>query len=217
MAVVLTDDVAYDMRFVNGSSMIVAGPTQSGKSTLVGNMLKNADTLFRNPVSKIYWISNQVPAGHIQNPAITYMEGLPEDFEFVMPNSIVVLDDLMNEVKDNTVVTNLFTRVTHHKNVFLIFITQNFFTHCKESVSRRRNCQYVVLFKNPADSSEIRTISQKMFPSSPQFLLSAYKNATDKHPHGYLFLDLRQETPDVLRVRTNILPQDLPQTVYKQK
>ena len=145
------------------------------------------------------------------------MEGLPDDFDFIQPNSILVMDDLMNEVKDNAAVTNLFTRVTHHKNVFVILITQNFFAQCKESVSRRRNCQYVILFKNPADSSEIRAISTKMFPSSPKFLLRAYKDVTTRHPHGYLLLYLRQETPEDLRVRTNILPHELPMHVYKQK
>ena len=205
----------HDLRLVNGSSMIVAGPTQSGKSTFVNHLLKHVDIMFRNPISKIYWASNTIPI--LQNPVITYIEGLPEDFDFLQPNSILVLDDLMNEVKDNTSVTNLFTRVTHHKNVFVIFITQNFFTQCKEGIARRRNCQYIVLFKNPADSTEIRTISLKMFPNSPKFLLRAYKDATTRHPHGYVMLDLRQETHDDLRVRAQILPHELPMVVYKQK
>ena len=148
---------------------------------------------------------------------MTFIEGLPEDFDFIQPNSIIVIDDLMNEAKDNIAVTNLFTRVTHHKNVFVIFITQNFFTQCKEGISRRRNCQYIVLFKNPADSTEIRTISNKMYPGNPKFLIRAYKDATSRHAYGYLLLDLRQETPEALRVRTSILPHELPMMVYKQK
>ena len=84
------------MRLVNGSSMIVSGPTQSGKSTFVNYLLQNVSVMFKNPISKIYWISNQLPP--IQQPAITYVEGLPEDFDFVQVNSIIVLDDLMSEV-----------------------------------------------------------------------------------------------------------------------
>ena len=101
----------FDMCLVNGSSMIVSGPTQSGKSTFVNQTLQNIGTLFKNLVSKVYWISNQLPT--IQLPAVTYIEGLPEDFDFAQVNSIIVLDDLMSEVKDNATVTNLFTRVTH--------------------------------------------------------------------------------------------------------
>ena len=204
----------YDLRFVNSSSMIVAGPTQSGKTTFVNNLIKNADVMFKNSISKIYWISNEIPS--FQNALVTYLEGIPDDFDFVEPFSILVLDDLMTEVKDNPSITNLFTRVTHHKNVFVIFITQNFFTHCKENISQRRNCQYVCLFKNPADSSEIRSISLKMYPSNSKFLIRAFKDATSRHPHGYLMVDLRQETEEDLRVRTNILPHELPMTVYKQ-
>lgn len=207
--------MSLDMRLVNGSSMFVSGPSQSGKTTFVSHLLNNAGILFRNPISKIYWVSNVIPP--LPNANISYMEGLPENFEFVQPNSIIVLDDLMNEAKDNIAVTNLFTRITHHKNVFVIFITQNFFVQCKEGISRRRNCQYIVLFKNPADSSEIRTISNKMFPTNPKFLMRAFKDATDKKPFGYLLLDLRQETSEDLRVRRNILPHELPIVVYKQK
>ena len=202
----------YDIRLVNGSSLIVSGPTQSGKTTLVHEILANHTHLFKNAIQKIYWICHEIP---IDRKNFTYIEGVPDSFDFVERNSIVVLDDLMTESMNSPAVTNLFTRTAHHKNCFVIYITQNFFSQSKDCIIRRRNCQYLVLFKNPADCTFIRSIGQKMFPCNPQFLTNAYSDAV-KRPHGYLFLDMRQETNDLLRVRTNILPREYPPVIYKQ-
>jgi len=45
-------------------------------------------------------------------------------------------------------------------------------------------------------------------------LYNAYQDATQE-PHGYLILDLQQDTKDGLRFRTNVFPKDkYPLTVY---
>jgi hypothetical protein len=206
----------YDLRLVNSSSMIVAGPTQAGKTTFVHELLNLRHLIFKEPITSIYWVCNEYPKYDVRRD-VEYIVGLPTDgFDFVRRNSIVVIDDLMMEAKDSSAITNLFTKVTHHLNCFVIYITQNYFTSTCEDVTRRRNVQYVVLFKNPADVSQIRTIGQKMFPTEPRFLTSTYTNAVSR-PHGYLLLDLRQETPDILRVRSNILLHQFPMMAYKQK
>ena len=46
-----------------------------------------------------------------------------------------------------------------------------------------------------------------MYPGKSQFLIEAYQDAT-KNPHGYLFIDLKPNTNELLRIRTGILPQD---------
>lgn len=207
------NDDSVDARLFNGSSLIVSGPTMSGKTTFVNNLLENKDLIFKNTISKVYWISASMPA--IRKPLYQYHVGIPDDFDFLQNNSLVVLDDLMVESSDNCAITNLFTRISHHQNIFIIYITQNYFSQCKQGTNRRRNTQYVALFKNPADMAQIRTLGSKMYPNS-KFMIDAYNDAT-RHPHSYLFLDLRQETDEDLRVRTRILPHELPQIVYKQR
>ena len=103
----------------------------------------------------------------------------------------------MIQAKDCSSITNLFTRVAHHLNCFIIYITQNYFSSSHEEITRCRNAQYIVLFKNPANASQIRTIGHKMYPSEPRFLTSVYTNAVND-AHGYLLLDLRQGTPKIL-------------------
>jgi len=46
-----------------------------------------------------------------------------------------------------------------------------------------------------------------MFPKNVKAVTEAYQDSVSR-PHGYLLFDLRQETPDKLRLKTNILPTD---------
>ena len=143
-------------------------------------------------------------------------QGLPETFADIEPNSVIVLDDLMQEAKDHPGVTNLFTKLVHHNNLFVINITQNFFLRTSETRTRRLNTQYMVLFKNPPDATQIAIISRQMFPHNPNFLSHVYYKVT-KQPHGYVFIDLRQETGDDLRITLHILRKEFPMQIYKQE
>ena len=46
------------------------------------------------------------------------------------------------------------------------------------------------------------------------FLLDAFQDATKNGPYKYLLIDFRQETPDEVRIRTNILEEDDEQFAY---
>src|SRR3977135_1781939 len=103
----------------------------------------------------------------------------------------------MNEATHHPAVTIFFTKPVHHKNLFVINITQNFFLNSKEARTRRLNSQYVVLFKNPSDATQIAVISRQMYPKNPDFFPDVYSKAT-KRLHGYVSIDLRQEIDDDL-------------------
>jgi hypothetical protein len=44
-----------------------------------------------------------------------------------------------------------------------------------------------------------------MYPRRTQFFLEAFARATAR-PHGYMVIDMKQNTPDILRLRTFIFP-----------
>ena len=46
--------------------------------------------------------------------------------------------------------------------------------------------------------------------------MQVYEDVTAK-PYSYLFIDLHQKTPEVIRVRTNILPGEGMLTVFIEK
>ena len=49
-------------------------------------------------------------------------------------------------------------------------------------------------------------LARQVHPENRNSLFKAYLDATER-PHGYLFLDLSQDTDDLLRFRTNIFPE----------
>ena len=155
---------------------------------------------------------------HIKLPAIqkqvTFLEGLPEIEFFSNLNKdsakILIIDDFSNEKQDIAKITQMFTRVSHHCNISIFFMTQNMYEKGIRTISL--NSHYLVLFKNLRDSLQIKMISRQIFPENSSFLLDAYNDATAK-PYGYLIIDLTQKCHDLLRVRSNILPSDNPRNV----
>ena len=189
-----------DLRFKVPGTMTVAGPSMSGKTTFVRDLIKHIQVLNHIP-RHILWCYGSVKS---ENLKVDFHKGIPSH---IKPNSLVILDDLMSEKVDD----NLFTRDVHHKNLFLIYITQNLFS--KDNRTRSLNSHYLVLFKSPRDSSIIISLAKQMYPGNTKFLTSAYLDATRK-PHSYLLIDLHQKTSDDLRIRSNIFK--VPMIVYKQ-
>ena len=113
----------------------------------------------------------------------------------------------MLESGSDVTLFNLFTRISHHRRVFVAFITQNMFYQSKNNTTLQGNTCYLVLFKNPRDKTIIRYVARKSHPENPGFLIDAYEDAT-REPYGYLFIDFLPQTSDELRVRTKIFPSD---------
>src|ERR1700759_5304560 len=129
-------------------------------------------------------------------------------------HSLVIIDDLMLETND--VVTKLFTRVSHHTNTSVIFITQNLFHASKETRTITLNAQYMVLFKNVRDKSQIAHLSRQMYPAKSKHMIESYVDATSE-PYSYLFVDLKPNTDDKHRLKACIFPDDRQNYVYVPK
>ncbi len=122
-------------------------------------------------------------------------------------NNLVILDDVMSEAGDSKEVAKIFTQGAHHRNMTVIFLVQNVFQQAKQMRTISLNTHYLVLYKNPRDQSQIRVLSNQMFPGKKNFLVEVYLDATNT-PHSYLLLDLHPETRDEYRVRSNIFRGD---------
>ena len=85
----------------------------------------------------------------------------------------------------------------------VMYIVQNLFHRGKHHRTISLNAHYMVLFKNPRDVSQIMALAHQMYPQRTNYFLEAYAAATAL-PHGYLVIDMKQETPDILRLRSHI-------------
>ncbi|KAK3697504.1 hypothetical protein QZH41_002100 [Actinostola sp. cb2023] len=95
--------------------------------------------------------------------------------------------------------------------VSVIFLCQNVYFQGKIMRTLSLNAAYLVLFKNPRDKLQITTLGKQMYPGKTDQFLHKYEAAVER-PYGYLFVDLKPNTPEECRLRTNVLPNDPPQT-----
>lgn len=202
-----------DARLKHKSAMFVVGPSQAGKTTFVENLIKCRDVIFDEAPRKVHWFTGS--DYNTDSSAIQVYHGLPDTFDTVNPHDMVILDDLMMESETSSLVSNLFTREVHHKPCTVIMMTQNLYSGGQQNRTRSLNSQYIVLFKSPRDLTQVSCLGKQMFPHKPGFLVQVYEDAVNIRPHSYLFLDLHQNTPDDLRLRSCILPDEEPQRVYK--
>jgi len=127
---------------------------------------------------------------------------------------LLTIDDLMYETNND--ITKLVTRGSHHTNTSVIFITQNMFSAGKETRTITLNAQYLVLFKNVRDKSQIAHLSRQMYPSKSKHMIESYTDATSE-PYSYLFVDLKPNTDDKQRLKACIFPDDPQNYVYVPK
>jgi hypothetical protein len=199
-----------DARLKLASGCIVVGPSQCGKTTWCKKLLKQANNIFDTEVKNIYWYYGMWSISLLEfKKEVNYIvrEGMPASQGEIEPNSIVVIDDLLDGD-----FSEIFTKWTHHIPCHVIKITQNLY-HGPKNRTTNLNAQYIVLFKYPGDKMSVRTLATQM---KKDWLMQAYEEATKK-PYNYLFIDLHQQTPEEIRVRTNILPGEGMMTVFKAK
>lgn len=211
-----------DPRLKHPFPLCCAGPTTCGKSSFVRKLLECGEDMIENAPEKIIWCYGeyqpQFEEMRASIPNIEFIEGLPSNLiDLIDPTlrNLLVLDDLMSETGNSKELTNLVTRGCHHKNLSLIYIQQNLFAPGKENRNISLNCHYICLFSNPRDRAQVNHLARQMYPGNARFLQEAYADACSK-PYGYLLLDLKQETPEQFRLRTNVFPDQL-QCAYVKK
>ena len=212
-----------DLRLQTPFTMLVASPSKSGKSTLVSDLLLQSENYFSTPPSSIYYFYNIWSPTYNelkkQNSKITFIKGLCtkewlEDTCSNTKNVTIVMDDqAMNITKE---IAEVFSVGSHQNHCNFILLAQNLFTKNKYFRDASLNATYIVLGKNPRDKSSVRFLAQQMMPGRMKELVDAYDIAT-KAPFSHLLLDFNQNTPDYLRMRSNILRNKQPMSVFVKR
>lgn len=202
-----------DVTWKHPFTCVVAGPTSCGKTTFIINLIKQAAQMIYPKPESILWVHDDYqPVFDQLKEYVSFTNNLDDVDE--LPNNIrhlVIVDDLMTEAGDKML--KLFTKGSHHRNLSIAYIVQNLFDKGKHHRTISLNTHYLLVFKNPRDSTQIQALARQIFPGRSHLVLKAFADATSE-PYGYLLFDFRQETPDKLRLRTSVLPDDPLHIVY---
>lgn len=222
-----------DARLKCPFNMQVCGPSQSGKSSFVLQLLKYQTELLEEPTSKVCWYSPH----NFSSPELPFIESFQKlpweiDEEDEDDNEreveglqsggqrthrIIVLDDFGLETRDSKQLTNYFTKFSHHKNVSIIQVLQNMFWSGgggSEGRTRSLNTHYMVLMKQSRDQRQIRTLARQISQNNTQFnsFLEAYNAATSQRNYAYLLVSLHPRDHADLLLRANIFPTEAQHT-----
>ena len=208
-------DLDY-FKFRHPFSAMFSGPTSSGKTYLVRNILKSFKLLtsIDDNKLKVLWAYGQWQSLYSinisDNVLVNYVSGLPSEDEIKEINPhIIVIDDLMNELGDNKKFADLFTKGSHHMGISVMFITQNLFHQGRQMRTIGLNCHYLILMKSARGKAQLRHFAGDAFPGKTKFLLEAYDEATKEDPYTYIKVDFTQQTLEKYRITSCITPEEV--------
>ena len=215
----------FDVRFKTPFNCMVIGPSSSGKTTWVRNLLKLREQLLTSPPAKVILFYNmnqsiyaQMKSEGLVHELIDCKERFPnlEDIQsMVSPyknvgGSLVIFDDMLTNL--NTDFERVFLNLSHHENASCILLSQNLFYKDKVYRTMSLNTHYMVLMKNARDVSQITILAKQFCSSNVRYLIDTYLKAT-RYPYSYLIVDFRSDSPPSIKLRYKIFPHEFPMTV----
>ena len=98
--------------------------------------------------NRIWWCYDVYQPLYGTVDGVEFVQGLP-DFNALDP--LIIINDQMDDVDQR--VANLVTKYSHHRNLSVMLIIQNLFNRNKYHRTISLNTYYMILFKNPRDTS----------------------------------------------------------------
>lgn len=204
--------------------IMIAGPTQSGKSELLLRLVRFRDQVFSGKFDRIIYAHARDTAGSISGfvdrltkefPNLEIISGLPSLRQHCLldetESKLVLLDDLIMELSHSKDILTTFLRHSHHSNISIIFTSQNLFHPSPNALTLRRNLSEYILFFSKNDTQSISNLSRQIF--GKKFLLGCFeflfKNFPDMYMK-YLVIDCSQKSlrPRNMNCFTMIFPQE---------
>ena len=212
--------------FDHPTNTIVSGPSGSGKSQILAQILGCADYIFDpSPVKKIlfYREDQTIYDQWYESGLITHKQkGMPERDELMSlisenkdgGGSLVFFDDCASFIEENKEDFNYyFTVASHHYKTSFFLVLHSLFSPALRILSL--NTHRFILTQSPRDVGQVRTLASQSFPGRTQFVVDAYEDSTDRE-FGFLIMDFSPRCDKRLRVVGNIFSKE-PISVYQCK
>ena len=141
------------VKFESPSTWIISGMTGSGKTTWLYKLLQCKDVIFKDPNKIIYCYSiwTKLFDSMEKDLDMEFVQGAPnaEKIKAIYDGKhhIICLDDLQQEVANSKGATKLFTQLSHHNNLSIIYLNQYLFYQGKCMRTLNLNTDYTILLK----------------------------------------------------------------------
>ena len=210
------------MKIFTPTTVAVYGPSQSGKTNFVLQLLKNANTMFTERVEEIHYCYGAYQKAYDEirevegvNKVVMH-DGMPlaKDFvkwSYMKKHIVVFFYDLMTELSKDRDMVKFVTVNCSHNGITMIVLLHNIFQPGLRTLSI--NTHYVVLFKNKRDTLQVETFGRRVMKDRVKYFFACYRKATEK-TYGYLFVDMHPKSDDKYVLRTRIFPYETPTIVY---
>ena len=211
----------YDLRLIENFKLFIGGPSRCGKTFFVVNLVQNLTSICKSVPTNIIYVYKvwQPKYDEIKGFVRVYLkeqEGLIDKIRNLCSEeaTLVIFDDLINS-KTLKEIADLFVVDGRHLNMSIIFLSQRLFVNDEYFRQISGNCDYFCVFRNPRKVNEIRELAKQLTPGGLE-LLDIYKMATHE-PYSYLFINLTQECPDILKYTSHLFNYDHYIKVYVNK
>ena len=215
----------FDLRLIEDFKIFCQGPSRSGKSTWVSNLLKHLHQFAKKiPEVIIYVFAEwQEKLDDLQTEKLVdyFIQGneqIEEQLNKFTKNkksSLIIFDDQINSQTTTSYAARLFTVDARHSGKSCIWITQNLFGMGKNGAdvrSIRTNADYLILFKCPGDCLSIQTISKQM--TGGPLLYNIHSAITSQDPYSYLMINITQSSNEKLKFTSHTFEKDGVMRVY---
>jgi len=211
------------MMFNHPFSLIIASPSNGGKSTLAANIIKNGDKLVKGGGFDSVWIIYRsyqplydTMKEELNIPVYLFEKTLPDQLQHLLQQSshqrpVVLIDDGLC-AENEELVRDLFCRLGHHLSVSVILICQTLFDSRNPTLRIcHRNAKALIVLPCPRDQGSLRTLIHQMEPdrNKAKALLAAVEKELET-PYHYVMFDFQPTCPLRERVKTNILCENEP-------
>ena len=201
----MADMMSVNHKIRTPATIMISGPTSSGKTRLVEEIVGRLSEVFDRPPKRVIccYSRDQDLYGEMQRKCpvpMRLVKGLPPELH-AERRSLIIIDDLQEHGQE---IERWFTKLSHHSDCDVIYIVQNLFIKSNYHRTCNLNSHVLCVFKNPRDKMQIMCLARQIAPDNPKYIVSAFNQATIR-PHGYLLFNLKQCSPEHLRVRDSFL------------
>ena len=201
-------DMDHDLlKLITPFSLVIGGPSGSGKSKFLFDLLDNLPLCTDPPIEKVVFIYGVYQSIYAKYPNIHFTSDLEAMKIRPVEKTLLIIDDCMSAIKDDSALEALFTR-GRHENISTVLILQKKFYKGSVFKTCRDNASYLALTNHIQDQTQLYTFSNQLEVKGSQYFIKAYEDVI-KTRFNYIFIDhhhksLLCDAPFFIKYRSSV-------------